>query len=624
MLFYNLESAGARAIALIFTAQCWWSVAAPLIDLPRCSPAYFPKPLRSAAGVGIGGTTGFVYYLAFGDSLLWKILCAGLLLPSLKYLVVPGLFVVLGFRTTRHIRAVAGDGDLQRHVQPFVLLTADFRPQIAGMISRFFFKLGLAIWRFRSPHLVVNLRDELLSVRLEGAKPSATHSVSSAMRAFLAAHLGYFTAPRSLVAFIDAKALESCDPALDEVARRLASAHLVIPGLGRNLLRIIMSPGRGSLQPLMSGSALRDLRAARVRADEDLMSICHSTPGPCFILALSPPLIIDDLEEAADFELEGYDLLGGSQIRLGSAHALIARRLHSCAFPVTRSDAELPLHLRKRVFDIGKLGLAPLADAYLRFRLSGSDVERFVVLLECFEALFKYSTIALLRNGSGDDVEEAQSLRGRKPPAMGTWAEILSKLADSSRYQDNPHLARIAEVWGDKSPCPIGLALVKQVRELGIGGSLEVPATNVGWLRWLTAIRNATRGHGGLKERTSGVLWHGLHYMFLQLVDDLRDLTIDAEIVAVLERDLNSEVSLRGWRRGPYRTSTLSLSPVELERHISQPKLRLGPSQIPLTPYTILKGNACWTWNGRKKSRLWADYVDYGSGRVARLEIPAQ
>ena len=612
-LFSLTKAPSLRALLLVLVGASMWNTFSPLVDLDRTAKVYFPPYLRVAARQGVTAALALSYYLRFGESLVGKFACLVLFAFPLRYLYACTLLVLVSGRVVHGLRKTLADRGALGALHSYILVTVEHGPLSAKVLSRFFVGFALAQWRARSSRLVKSIRSDLLEERLEAAEAQVGRSAV----AFIGAHFGFFVAPRSLLGILDTRGLEACGSDLHDKAQEMAVGHLIAPGPGNNLLGLLTNPERLRLHDLLSRASIsRDVQRARTLGDVATLRDAHSTPGPCFILPLIPPgMPVGDFSEASEDTLEGYDVLSSPQIQLGVAYDSVAQRMRAAALPMGRSDAELPPGRRQLIFEIGQVGLPPIADCYLRLRLSVSDVERFVVLLECFEALFKYCVFALAgaRPAGGPGTEK---LLGQRP-TMGTWVGALSELTRDREGIASPSLRGIAEVWGVRETSTACMEFSRAVRKLGVLIDEPVPTTNVGWLAWLTKLRNATRGHGGLKEMSAGALWHGLHGAFLELVYELRPLTLESELLSADSDE--AVVRFRGWRRGPYRTSTLGLSPLDLPSHATRIVLKVGGTKVLLAPYTITRANECWTWNGAGSVRGASDYVDYSSGKVRAL-----
>src|SRR5262249_11879798 len=142
----------------------------------------------------------------------------------------------------------------------------------------------------------------------------------------------------------------------------------------------------------------------------------------------------------------------------------------------------------------------------------------------------------------------------------------------------------------------------------------EMPRSHLGWLDWLVWLRNKTKGHGGLEEKACLLIWHDFHATFLQTVQYLSPLILESTLWT---EDLKgAPVALRGWLRGPFRSSTLNVDPSSLAPHNNHTFLIHGNSRIDLKPFVRCARAVCLTWNSGDVRR--PEYIDYATGRVLR------
>lgn len=614
-LWLNAEAAWWKAFLLMLSSSFALGAAMHLLDLDRYASAYLPRYLRFAARESLAVGAATTYYLWVGGSVLGKVLSAGLLVLSLRQLVRVILHVTMAIRSVHQLKAIAAKTAADGDRSPFLLITAKPRGQAARHVAAFVASLGQALWRYRSASLVRSERSDLFGARLERVA-ERPRSLSSGFTGFLSVIFNFFASPRSLVAILDTEGLA----AERELAADLAIAQVAFVGsASRLLMPELESP---SLLSLIKDPVLKSTRLNAPPPDRQLLSCLHRTAGPCFLLPLSSSeLMMEDSDEQLETMLQGYEIVEEAELRFRRAHEAVAKNVRHSALAAARSDSLLDPSTRSFATDFAAHGLAPLADVYLRFRIAVSDLERFVVLLECFEALIKYSSFALLA-GTGDSRSamlspHAVKVVGPKPPSMGTWVRLLRTLSKLPEYTAIPLLRRTSEFWERDQPTEAAHELVRTVNRLGVGTRQTLPKSNGLWLEWLTSIRNITRGHGGLQERTSALVWHGLHRVFLESLSGLRPLVLGGQLVA--QGSESRSVHHAGWRRGLYRHSTLDTALASLPAHSARVLWQFPEYTIDLAPFTVFRRNECWTWNGRSRSGSQADYVDYASGKIARF-----
>ncbi|GFP32524.1 hypothetical protein HKBW3S42_00828, partial [Candidatus Hakubella thermalkaliphila] len=218
-------------------------------------------------------------------------------------------------------------------------------------------------------------------------------------------------------------------------------------------------------------------------------------PGPTFTLG---PVT------RADQNLECIQ--GSGDRQFDNVIAPLVSRLASTALPTAASDARLTKEARFQIQEIATCGLPPIADCYLRFRLAQSDVERFLSSLDCIESLIRCSVIVLLINRwsyIGTDVSDKQL--ATRPPTLGAWINLLQKLATTvvPNELDNG----LCAFWkGDMFQ--VQAELVNEVSKTGLSLADRRRSNQLDWLEWFRDLRNVTRGHGVVEEKTVAPLWH--------------------------------------------------------------------------------------------------------------------
>lgn len=268
-------------------------------------------------------------------------------------------------------------------------------------------------------------------------------------------------------------------------------------------------------------------------------------PGPAFTIWIHPL----GKGESNSFYNIGDQILesswGPQNCSFGSVIAPLSNRLASTALPIASSDSRLSLKRKLMIQEIAKFALPPVANSYLHFRLSQSDVERFMSLIDCIDCLIRFSVIILLANRWD---QTGQELRNKelmdKKLTLGSWVKLLRGLVKSPAQNELDK--EICFFW-KKEIFNKQNQLIKRVNEAGLH-SLNCEGNNqIDWLNWFTDFRNVTRGHGVVDEKSISPFWHLIHEIFLEIVSELRPLVISPRIVAV--EPSGKKGIYRGWLR---------------------------------------------------------------------------
>ncbi len=327
-------------------------------------------------------------------------------------------------------------------------------------------------------------------------------------------------------------------------------------------------------------------------------------PGPTFAINIRHPW---DRTSAtivkADQTLECTQGIGDHQF--DNVIAPLVNRLASTAFPTAASDARLAKEAHFQIQEIATCGLPPIADCYLRLRLAQSDVERFLSLLDCIESLIRCSVIVLLVNRwsyIGTDVSDRQ-LAGR-PPTLGIWISLLQKL--TTIVVPNDLDKELCTFWkGDMFQ--VQAELVKEVTKTGFSLADSGVFNQLDWLEWFRDLRNVTRGHGVVEEKSVAPFWHFFHQTFLEIISALQPLILSSFLVVIEPND--KQVSIQGWYKGKNRT--------ELKFHGSQEHplvvaLKLSSGQLlPLYPLVIVHYNNVFVWDRLRKEERVIEFLNY-------------
>lgn len=340
--------------------------------------------------------------------------------------------------------------------------------------------------------------------------------------------------------------------------------------------------------------------------DQETRDLIQVTRGEVFLVEVSfgdRHASTDELMREVTRLTVRPDLL--TRTREAKASASLADSLASTIFPLTRSDALLPDHLYRAQIDLARSGLPILARPYLRFRLARSDSERFSSLLDLFEALSRLSVAVQLVHRFNTDFEGASKIAKKLiRPTWGKWAEVLRDLC-AIGGGSHPLASRVTDVWRGV-PGEMPLNVVTNAQQVGLQSpEREDPVSLLDWLDWLVYLRNITRGHGSVNEERVAPLLDGLHAAFLDLVDRLAPMAIQAEITIVTPS--GPQVVARGWYRDPVLPSSPeALLPVLLDAPAA-PRLLLSPLVVRL-------GRADLMWNAVRDERV--EYLDYATGSM--------
>ena len=564
-------------------------------------------------------------------SAVQALICAPLILPNLEQRALQVILVVValwsvgsGARTAllatlpaialRRLRAAQGDNALPLVSVPYVLI-AGGGAMSTSLLNAWTASLTQTLWstrqQARPPLPLRNPNLESLSgkAKLREAARDVWNTTTSR-----------WLSRRSLVALVPLEHIERFTESERQLVIDNSAALLGLHTRGRLWLAIAgVTPEeserlREALHAAVTavpvlGLFVGRLRASAVTLNEErrLDALFHYAGGPVALLVPELPGEIDDgVDDDSRDRLRGYELVSTPRRNVAIATPQVTNLIATVALPLERSQRRLDARARETSRAIGATGLAPLADAYLRFRLAGSAVERFLSLFDCFEVLIKYSVFVL----SSSDAHLLETLAR---PSMGMWIAALRERLGRLHAAPTPLILAVSEYW-QHSLSDRPRELIDLVSGSGMAWPSAVPRSHLGWLNWLVWLRNATRGHGAVVEKSSLLIWHDFHATLLDTVSSLRPLALEAAIRT--ETTDETPVSLRGWLRGPFRSSTLDMDPSQLSTSTPRVVLEHGGGLTSLQPFVRCEGNACLTWNSGQDGA--AEYLDYGTGRVAR------
>jgi len=359
-------------------------------------------------------------------------------------------------------------------------------------------------------------------------------------------------------------------------------------------------------------TAMRVQKSLERHFDERAEHGYRLSPGPTFMVHLRSRIGDIDLpEDMADHKLDCIQNVRG---HLDVVIAPLVDRLASTAFPTAVSDIRLSENSRYLIQEIASSALPPLADCYLRFRLAKSHVERFLCLLDCIECLIKCSVLFMLvEQWTHFDTDVNKKMLTGKP-TLGSWVKFLWTLSAHTIASCEVYVD-LCSYWGghisEAQNCLIEKAIEKDL-------PLQKADTmsRLDWLKQFTNLRNVTKGHGTITEESIISFWHTLHEIFLEMISDLRPLTLSSVLGAKGQDD--KWIPLRGWFRGGRRVGSEPIkTPVE---HYMPTKLKLPSDQlIPLYPLVIIQNNRVLLWDHSKKSEGMIEFLDYTSGNRHQL-----
>jgi hypothetical protein len=304
--------------------------------------------------------------------------------------------------------------------------------------------------------------------------------------------------------------------------------------------------------------------------------------------------------------------------------APLTDRLASTSVPIAASDAVLPEDLRCHIARIATVGFPAVADCYLRFRLSRSDVERFLALMDGFECLTKISvlTIIAFRPAQNFIVDS----RNIKTPfakelekgnlGFGSWISCLSKFLNETV----PDLMFLREFW-----CiAMSIAQTQLINKVAQNNQWRLPELGqpeqIGFINWVKDLRNATRGHGVISDANARDLWPHLHEIFLFMVSGLDELSLASTLVVNQEAD---SIPIKGWRRD------LADSKPKIDNTFTG-EPRLTHLQLPrgavasLGKYILARQTSVFIWDGLGDKGKESKYLDYLSGERLSYEVHEQ
>ena len=484
------------------------------------------------------------------------------------------------------------------------------------------------LWNFLNIAKPRNSRTEQREIRLQSSLEAIPHNISRIERfrrsffIILKNSLGAVIwdpwLNRPLTAFIDQEDLEGQPSEFQEYVIAHASAMLAI-NVGVEFQRGETAETE-DIQTLMgvlpdSVSKMIEKSIDRHMALGEAQSlVMHRCTGPVQIIQIKRILGERKVYASNGYEFVEVDSKGASF----ELAAPIAQSLASSALPVARALDGLPDGLRTVPRELGSHGLAPLADSYLRFLISRSDVERFLCLFDCVEATVKYCVFATAAELQRGDAELSSMVDGLKAPTMGIWQATLHSLLHEKNLGKPLHQS-ISAFWGERLDTKMRV-FIDAVQGAGLNSAVQIPRSHLGWLEFMVTLRNATKGHGGLDEGLVGPLWAQLHTCVLHMFQELSPLTLGSAVVVRQEDGVLR--NLFGWQRGLARTSSLPTGAQHLGSTSTYALLETGSQLFDLFPFVRVSGDRCHTWNRIHGGRLDSvDLIDYASGAISKFPL---
>ena len=579
-----------------------------------CPPDYTHSKLAASAGMLVA-VAGF---LPTTQSRLWQ--TAFLLLAVLA--IVQGarmVFLALVSASARYgLRSAFRSGQSPRlGLALAYVLVAGNGAFSAKVLGAWLLQLSETLWSTRE-------QDSYAKAQVQtggGGPPQGWLGFGTELRAVAGMERYRWFSKRSLAAFLPLAEVDRARSAERDYIIEHAAGTIAICQRGspwramQGITREEEGEGRRQAADIIQRSTiLRSLAAIgkpenlTPETDQRFHKLLHHSIGP---VALLVPEMLIGYEESVDDDgrdrMRGYELVSAPMQNVSRATPQVISLLANVALSLARSDRRLDPEARAIVRRIAADGLPPLADAYLRFRLSASAVERFLCLFDCFEVLIKYSVFTV------SALSGVALLAALERPSLGTWTNVLRGSLTGKVPLEGDLSQSTAEFWhrslGDKP-----LELIDAVNGTGLSWSGKVPRSHLGWLEWLVWLRNKTKGHGGVEESACVPIWHEFHAVLLDSARQLSPLVLESVIWS--EDRQGERVALRGWLRGPFRSSTIERDPATLSPSNRRPRLTRGAVPIDLGPFVHCEGNTCLTWNSGNSKR--GEYIDYATGRLRR------
>lgn len=269
-------------------------------------------------------------------------------------------------------------------------------------------------------------------------------------------------------------------------------------------------------------------------------------------------------------------------------------------------------HLASVVERLQTSGFQPIARAYTKYRLSASDTERLLALLDCFEVLLKTGTIVLIslaKHEGRDLVNEVFAKHIRKGNlenlATGDWLALLQRGVDTCASYGT-FGKELSDFWEAPLTTP-NFELIDTADRSGLAMTFDGPRTYGGWLPWLVTFRNRTRGHGSIREFSSRMLWPSLHECFLTALAHVPKTGFNLFASA----GSSSEIAIsNGYLFGPQNSLPIQTNHV---------KLHLEGSTIDVNPFLCVSSGRLLMLGGKHGGHY--SYIDYLDGSYCKIKV---
>jgi len=552
------------------------------------------------------------------------------------YLILIDLILI--FHASRLVYQLRKGFEGRRSKRPSYIFGAAFHMGGSAWqyLRRIFVRVEWALWRFsRKVDLAAGARDDIREYMrfmqeegqaLQKQKLHRFRLFATAVSKGLAVTgMGFrhvfseMVRGREMTVFLTPSDLRGHKPGFVDYAMSMSDACLAV--VSPFLLDFLFDRVPGPLKKLENVEEIpvpirRFLKRSADELDKEKLRVIrtlHFCPGPSVLLL--PGASKYALEIKAQRGYESVVMFGRASAR--PAVSEITRVLAATCIPMRELDRALTESRASAIGDVSDRGLAPLADAYLRFRLSSSEVERFLSLFDCFEVLIKYSVFLFV-----DGDLSALTSERKAPPTLGTWKNWLishvNKPAEppGSTSRD-PLPDQLRAAWrGDVSEAVRQLRPAVQRYGIHVDRGAQDKSWYE-WMGWLNDLRNVTKGHGGMDERVAASLLPLFHAALLDLIAVLRPMSLDSHLVRICED--GTEVVLKGWLRGARRSSTLQAKTMTRLMTVNE-ELRTDPrtKDHALHGCVVISLNSVLTWHSRREQDM---YIDYLSGNILSVGV---
>lgn len=291
----------------------------------------------------------------------------------------------------------------------------------------------------------------------------------------------------------------------------------------------------------------------------------------------------------------------------------LTNQLTTNIIPIGDSDDALDQDSRSVIQLIARQGFPPVADCYLRFRLSQSNVERFIALLDCMEALVKVAVMYLsITQWSVPDHDPSLDFF-KRPPTLGDWVNRLKMLNGVAK---DDKISRAIKSLLGHAPHDSFHKLIEDASAQGLEWHETPPITFAEWFDWFVRIRNITRGHGAVTEAQVSPLWDRFHRVFLFMVLNFKPLLTDCTIVKGKKDPESSR--MKGWTRIPLQSKGGEALKSKSEQLCMVVENTPDDLALSAYPFMIMKEGEILFLNSVQSNSL--EYINLSSGVLRREE----